>query len=64
MKRVDFKITREDSIRLFCRVTDKDDPYWADLVEDFYDEGTDTMPTIYEMLAPLGITREEIDKVT
>ena len=56
-----FKITREDSIRIFCIATDKDDPYWSDLVEEFYDEDTDTMPTIYDILAPLGVTKKEID---
>jgi len=64
MSRPDFKITREDSIKLFCRATDKDDPNWENLVDDFYDKESDTMPTIYEMLAPLGITKEEINKAT
>ncbi len=62
VKRPDFKITRDDAIRIICMATDEADPYWSNLMSDFYDEKTDTMPTIYEVLAPLGITKEEINR--
>lgn len=58
----DFNLTREQAIKLICRVTDRDDPYWEYLVEEFYDETTDSMPTIFDVLKPLGISREEIDR--
>ena len=57
-----FNLTREQAIKIICQATDKDDPFWERLVDDFYDESTDTMPTIYDVLKPLGITEEEINK--
>lgn len=59
-----FNITRKQAIKIFCEATDQDDPYWSNLVDDFYDEKTDTMPSIYDVLAPLGITKDEIDEAT
>ena len=56
-----FNITREQAIKIICKATDYSDPFWSDLVDAFYDEKTDTMPTIYDVLRPLGITKEEID---
>lgn len=58
-----FNLTKEQSIRLIFRVTDQIDPYWDNLVEEFYDEDTDTWPTIYDVLRPFGITKEEIDNI-
>lgn len=54
------KITRLQAIKLILTATYQDDPYWADLVEDYYDEESDTMPTIFDMLEPLNITKEDI----
>jgi len=56
------KISRKDAIKIFCRATDKDDPYWDNLVEDHYDEENDDWPTIYDVLEPLGVTKEEVLK--
>lgn len=56
-----FNLTREQAIKLICNITDQDDPYWENLVQDFYDEKTDTMPTLCDVLRPLGITEKEID---
>ncbi len=58
------KLTRANSIQLIDRATDKDDPYWEHLVDDFYDEKTDTMPTIYHVLAALGVTEKEYLEAT
>ena len=56
------KISRQDAIKLFCRVTDKDDPYWINLVEEFCDDESDDWPTIYDVLGAIGVSRDEIDK--
>jgi len=61
MKAKKFNITREQAIKIICKISDQDDPYWEMLVDDYYDEKSDSMPTIYDVLAPLGITRAEID---
>ena len=53
------KLTREDAIRIFDRATDKDDPFWEHVVEQFYDEANDTMPDIYQVMEALGVGREE-----
>ena len=58
------KLTREQAIKIIDNATDKDDPYWDWVVEDYYDEATDTMPTIYHVLAALGITKHEYMKAT
>ena len=50
------KLTREDAIRILDRTTDQDDPYWENVVEDYYDETTDTLPTIYDLFEALGIS--------
>lgn len=53
------KLTREQAIRLIDKITDQDDPYWDYIVEDYYDEDADTMPSIQHLYDALGITREE-----
>ncbi len=58
-----FNLTREQAIKLILKITDEDDPYWENTVDDFYDEKTDSMPSIYDVLRPLGITKKEIDKI-
>ncbi len=58
------KLSRIDAIRIIEKVTDKDDPAWEWAVEDWYDEDTDTMPSIYEVLAAIGVTEEEYKEAT
>lgn len=58
------KLTRSQAIKLIDRATDHDDPFWSDLVEEYYDEETDTMPTIFDLFAALGITKDEHQKAT
>lgn len=53
------KLTRIEAVRILDRATDKDDPFWEHVVEDHYDEGDDNMPTIMDVLAALGVTKEE-----
>ncbi len=59
------EVTREDAIRIFDRATDKEDPYWIDMMETFglYDEASDTWATISDVFFALGVTREDLDKV-
>ena len=57
-------LTRVDAIRIIENITDKDDPAWEWAVEDFYDEDTDTMPTIYDVMSILGVTEDEYKRAT
>lgn len=56
-------VSREKAIQIFERATDQEDPRWIDMMDDFglYDEKTDTWPTIYDVFAALGVTKDEID---
>ena len=53
------KLSRIEAIRILDSATDQDDPFWEGVVEDHYDEKSDTMPTIMDVLAALGVTKEE-----
>lgn len=53
------KVTRQDAIRILDNATDKDDPHWEWCVEDYYDDETGEMPSIYHVYAALGITEDE-----
>lgn len=53
------ELSRAQAIRILNLATDKDDPFWEHLVSDFYDEAADTMPTIMDVLATLGVTEAE-----
>ncbi|MEN8171378.1 MAG: hypothetical protein ABFS03_00710 [Chloroflexota bacterium] len=57
-------LTKNQAIKLIERATDKDDPYWEYLVEEFYDELTDTMPSIYHVFLALGVTEKEYKNAT
>ena len=57
-------ISREQAISILDNATDKDDPFWEYLVDDYYDEENDTMPTIYHVFAALGVTEEEYKQAT
>lgn len=58
------KLSRRDAIRILDMATDKYDPYWEYVVEDFYHEATDTMPSIYHTFAAIGITEAEYREAT
>ncbi len=64
MKEWKGELSRAQAIAILDRVTNKDDPYWVDLVEEFYDEETDTWPSIYHVFAALGVTKEEYKAAT
>ena len=57
-------LTRIDAIRIIENITDKDDPAWERAAEDFYDEESDTFPTLYEVLQTLGVTEAEYKSAT
>lgn len=52
-------LTRQQAISLLDSITDQEDPYWENIVEDFYHEETDTMPSVFHLFAALGITKDE-----
>lgn len=52
-------LSRIEAIRILDSATDKDDPFWENVVQDFYDEKADTMPTVMDVLAALGVTKAE-----
>jgi hypothetical protein len=64
MKEWKGKLTRKQAIAIIERITDQDDPYWENHVEEFYDEKTDTMPSIYHLFDALGITEQEYKDAT
>tara|TARA_B100000424_G_scaffold267382_1_gene260091 strand:+ start:2067 stop:2318 length:252 start_codon:yes stop_codon:yes gene_type:complete len=53
------RLTRKEAIRIIESVTDQGDPFWDDVVEDWYDEEEDTWPTIFHVMAALGVTESE-----
>lgn len=57
----EFNLTREQAIKLILKITNEDDPYWENIVDEFYDEESDTIPTVFDVLRPLGITEAEIE---
>lgn len=57
-------LTKLQAIKLVDRATDKDDPWWSYLVEDYYDEASDTMPSIFHVFAALGVTEDEYRQAT
>lgn len=58
------KLSRLDAIKIISAAADKDDPHWDYVVEDYYDEATDTWPSVYEVYAALGITESEYREAT
>lgn len=57
------KLTRQQAIRLLEQITNNEDPYWSDVVEEYYDEETDTCPSIFHLYDALGITKEDYKEV-
>lgn len=58
------KLTRQQAIKILCNAIDQEDPYWENLVEDHYDEDSDTMPSAFHVLDALGITESEYKQAT
>jgi hypothetical protein len=55
-------ICRGDAIKIFFRAVDHDDPYWDGLVDEWYDEETDTEPSQWCVGRALGFTDAEMEK--
>ena len=53
------KLSRIDAIKIIDRATDRDDPFWEQVTEDWYDEKADDLPSIYDVFAALGVTEAE-----
>ena len=58
------QITRSDAIRIFNDAVLKDDPFWENLVQDWYVEETDHLPSVEEVFEAIGVSVEEYDNVT
>jgi hypothetical protein len=58
------KLSKIDAIRLIEQMSDRDDPFWENVVQDHYDEKTDSMPSIFHVFAALGITEAEYRQAT
>ncbi len=61
LERPEFNLTRTQAIKLLLSATTQGNDFWVKLVSDYFDQATNTMPTIYDVLRPLGISKEEID---
>lgn len=46
-------LSKEDAILILEKLTGYDDPHWDCMVEEHYDEDTDTWPSVYHFLAAL-----------
>lgn len=59
----EWNINREDAIKIIVSGLDSRNPYWENIVDEEYDEKNNKFirPTIYDVLKPLGVTKEEID---
>ena len=62
IKRPKFDLTKEQALKILLKHHDKDDPYWEQLVDEYHDEKTDSMPSIYDVMRPLGVTEEEVNE--
>jgi hypothetical protein len=60
MKRKEYNLTRKQAISLILQITDRDDPFWENLVDEYYDEETDSMPFLDDVLMALGVSEKEI----
>jgi len=55
------KLTREEALKIIEKATDQDDGAWENATEEYFNEETGEMPTIYDVLAPLGVSMAEYD---
>lgn len=55
---------RQQAIVLFFKAIDHDDPYWIDLVEDFYEEEPESWPNQFHVGKALGFTTTEMESAT
>jgi hypothetical protein len=64
MGRWNGKLTKKQAIKIIEKIADQDDPYWDDAVEDFYDEDSGAIPSIFHVFAALGVTEDEYKDAT
>lgn len=64
MKTWSKKLTRTQAIALIERATCRDDPFWENVVQNYYEEESDTMPTIFDVMEALGVTEQEYREAT
>lgn len=58
------ELNKADGIKLVDNALNLNNDGWDYLVEDFYDEISDTMPNIYHIMISLGITKQEYEDAT
>lgn len=58
------KVKRKDAIKVICNALDQlgDNGFETMLEDDYYDEKTDTMPSMQDVLEAVGITKAEMDR--
>lgn len=54
-------INRDQAIKVFFMAVDHEDPYWGNLMDDYYDEKTDSFPTQRAVGRALGFTDLEME---
>ena len=57
-------LTRIQAIRILDSFINKDNLEWEWAVDEFYDEESDTIPSIMQVFAALSITEEEYREAT
>ena len=55
-------VSRQQAIKVFFQAVNNDDPCWDSLMEDFYDEETDSFPTQWEVGRALGFSNAEMEE--
>lgn len=55
-------LTRQQAISIIDAATDEAD--WEGLVDDFYDEDADTMPSVFHVFSALGVSEQEYKDAT
>ena len=55
-------MSRDDAIRILMGSTEHEDPHWENLVQDWYDEDTDTIPSVWDVFRAAGFNDPEIEK--
>lgn len=55
-------MTRKQALKILCTLTDKDDPAWEWATEEFYDEDTDRLPSIWDVFDALDVSFAEVNE--
>ena len=62
------KVSKKQAIKIIERLTSRDggfDDWWVDMMDDMglYDENNDTLPSLFDVLEALGVTKQEYREV-